>query len=111
MNSTATGDRYDLAMRDRTELSVSSPRCFTPKSESITGFPMGYEVSVYALQGDVFAEMRRDGRACELACGGTEIGALAGLREKLAAAFHPDMPAIHMVDELMGQLLHLPRLM
>jgi hypothetical protein len=67
----------------------------------------GFEVILHGRLGDFFAEMIQDGRACGVACGLTEIGALVSLRQKLLTAYSSDSIVVKKVDDRMRQLLHL----
>ena len=67
----------------------------------------GSEVILHGQLGDFFAEMVHDGRACAVAWGLTEMGALVSLRQKLLMAYSSDSLVVRKVDDSMRQLLHL----
>jgi hypothetical protein len=77
------------------------------ETASISAAELGTRVVLHGRLGDVFAEMIADGRACAVACGLTEIGALVSLRQKLLAAYSSDSLVIRRVDDRMRQILHL----
>jgi hypothetical protein len=67
----------------------------------------GSEVILHGQLGDFFAELIHDGRACAIAWGLTEMGALVSLRQKLLMAYSSDSIAVGKVDDSLRELLRL----